>query len=72
MRREPDNDGSDKVRGGHCRQSIMNLVDELRLWSGKVTKGSDIAEDKLEPAIRRHIDQPELPRKSLMSRLLDS
>jgi hypothetical protein len=37
-----------------------------------VTEGSDISEDKLEPAIRRHIDQPELPRKSLVSRLLDS
>lgn len=35
-----------------------------------VTEGSDIAEDKLETAIRRHLDLPELPRKGFVSRLL--
>ena len=35
-----------------------------------VTEGSDIAEDKLEAAIRRHLDLPELPRKGFVSRLL--
>jgi len=51
VRREPDNDGSDKLRSGHCRQSIMNLVDESRLWSGQKTRIS--SPDKLPPAAKR-------------------
>jgi hypothetical protein len=35
-----------------------------------VTEGSDIAEDKLEASIRRHLGLPELPRKGFISRLL--
>lgn len=35
-----------------------------------VTEGSDIAEDKLEASIRRHLGLPELPRKGFMRRLL--
>ncbi|MDO9583814.1 MAG: hypothetical protein Q7J24_11995 [Desulfomicrobium sp.] len=35
-----------------------------------VVEGSDIAEEKLEASIRRHLGLPELPRKGFMSRLL--
>lgn len=50
----------------------LPLAPAIMVGDEVVVEGSDITEDKLEAAIRRHLGLPELARKGFMSRLLGS
>jgi len=48
----------------------FHLATAVMINDDIIVEDSDIAEDKLEAAMRRHLDLPELPRKGFVSRLL--